>query len=78
MDILIQGGANFIPTTILSIVPVTLDSITDNQSSVISQPQARVPSCMIKVAGVEISIFNGKRQIPSTIPFLILMENSRI
>lgn len=47
------------PTTKLTIVPVTLDPIRDNQPSVVPQSQSHSPNCMIKAAGIEISIFNG-------------------
>ncbi|PYF06115.1 hypothetical protein [Ureibacillus chungkukjangi] len=47
------------PTTKLTIVPVTLDPIINNLSSVTSQPQVHAPNCMIKATGVEISFFNG-------------------
>lgn len=47
------------PTTKLTIVPVTLDPIINNLSSVTSQPQAHVPSCIIKSTDIEISFFNG-------------------
>ncbi|MEX3748371.1 MULTISPECIES: hypothetical protein [Lysinibacillus] len=42
-------------TTKLTIVPVTLDPITDNSSPQIS-PE---PSCIIKTTSAEISFFNG-------------------
>jgi len=48
------------PTTKLTIVPVTLDPIHDPLPSVVPQSQSRpFPNCMIKAAGVEISFFNG-------------------
>ena len=46
-------------TTKLTIVPVTLDPITD-KSSFINSPQfPSEPSCVIKTTGAEISFFNG-------------------
>ena len=47
------------PSTKLTIVPVTLDPIHDNVRSVVPQSQNHSPNCMIKAAGVEISFFNG-------------------
>ncbi len=47
------------PTTKLTIVPVTLDPIHDNVPSGAPQSQSHSPNCMIKAAGVEISFFNG-------------------
>ncbi|GEK35672.1 hypothetical protein [Kurthia sibirica] len=47
------------PTNKLTIVPVTLDPITDEYlpSSSLQSPSS--PSCMIKTANAEISFFNG-------------------
>jgi hypothetical protein len=47
------------PTTKLTIVPVTLDPIQDNLTFAVPQSQSHSPNCMIKAAGVEISFFNG-------------------
>lgn len=47
------------PTTKLTIVPVTLDPVHDNLSPVVSQSQIHSPNCMIKADGFEISFFNG-------------------
>lgn len=47
------------PTTKLTIVPVTLDPIHDTLPSVVPQSQSDFPNCMIKAAGFEISFFNG-------------------
>ncbi|SEN69028.1 hypothetical protein SAMN05192533_11783 [Mesobacillus persicus] len=47
------------PTTKLTIVPVTLDPIHDTLPSVVPQSQSHFPNCVIKAAGVEISLFNG-------------------
>ncbi|SEN00689.1 hypothetical protein SAMN05192533_10824 [Mesobacillus persicus] len=47
------------PTTKLTIVPVTLDPIHDTLPSVVPQSQSDFPNCMIKAAGIEISFFNG-------------------
>lgn len=48
------------PTTKLTIVPVTLDPpIHDTLPSVVPQSQSSFPNCMIKATGVEISFFNG-------------------
>ena len=44
-------------TTKLTIVPVTLDPITDNSSSTTSTQNS--PSCIIKTTSAEISFFNG-------------------
>ena len=47
------------PKTKLTIVPVTLDPITDD-SSFTNPPQfSSDPSCVIKTATAEISFFNG-------------------
>lgn len=47
------------PNTKLNIVPVTLEPISDNLPSVVSQSQSHSPNCMIKAASVEIFFFNG-------------------
>ncbi|MEG0261196.1 MAG: hypothetical protein RR595_14650 [Lysinibacillus sp.] len=47
------------PTTKLTIVPVTLDSITNESSFINSSQFSSTPSCVIKTAGAEISFFNG-------------------
>ncbi|MGE7094554.1 hypothetical protein ACQKII_24650 [Lysinibacillus sp. NPDC048646] len=46
-------------TNKLTIVPVTLDLITDESSSTIPQHNSLGPSCIIKSINVEISFFNG-------------------
>ena len=46
-------------TTKLTIVPVTLDSITDKSSFINSTQFPSEPSCVIKIADAEISFFNG-------------------
>ena len=46
-------------TNKLTIVPVTLDLITDESSSTIPQHNSSVPNCIIKSTNVEISFFNG-------------------
>ncbi|MGE8001330.1 hypothetical protein ACQKOF_22315 [Lysinibacillus sp. NPDC093190] len=46
-------------TTKLTIVPVTLDPITDNSSSTTSPQNAPEPSCIIKTTGAKICLFNG-------------------
>ncbi|MGE7916969.1 hypothetical protein [Lysinibacillus xylanilyticus] len=46
-------------TTKLTIVPVTLDPITDNSSSTTSPQNSPEPSCIIKTTSAEISFFNG-------------------
>ncbi|WP_375199717.1 hypothetical protein [Bacillus sp. RS11] len=46
-------------TTKLTIVPVTLDPITDEFSSNFSPQYSDCPSCVIKTAIAEISFFNG-------------------
>jgi len=46
-------------TTKLTIVPVTLDTITDKYSFINSTQVSSEPSCIIKTVGVEISFFNG-------------------
>ena len=45
------------PKTKLTIVPVTLDPITDESSN--HSPQYSGPSCVIKTTTAEISFFNG-------------------
>ncbi|WP_282156385.1 hypothetical protein [Cytobacillus gottheilii] len=47
------------PTTKLTIVPVTLDPNHDTLPSVVPQSQSHFPNCVIKAADVEISLFNG-------------------
>jgi len=47
------------PTTKLTIVPVSLDTITDKYSFINSTQSSSEPSCIIKTANVEISFFNG-------------------
>ena len=47
------------PTTKLTIVPVTLDPVTDKSSSNHSPQYSIVPSCVIKTTTAEISFFNG-------------------
>lgn len=42
-----------------TIVPVYLDSLPTEQSSISSFPHAAGPSCVIKTAAAEISFFNG-------------------
>ncbi|MFJ8102391.1 hypothetical protein [Lysinibacillus sp. NPDC096212] len=46
-------------TTKLTIVPVTLDPITDKSSFINSSQFPSEPRCVIKTAGAEISFFNG-------------------
>lgn len=46
-------------TNKLTIVPVTLDLVTDESSSTIPQQNPSHPSCIIKTANIEISFFNG-------------------
>ncbi len=43
----------------LTIIPVTLNPITDESSSISSLHSFPSPSCVIKTAGAEIAIFNG-------------------
>ena len=43
----------------LTIVPVTLNPITDELSSINSSQTSTGPSCVIKTANAEISFFNG-------------------
>ena len=45
-------------TTKLTIVPVTLDPITDKYSFINSTQVSSEPSCIIKTIGIEISFFN--------------------
>ena len=47
------------PTTKLTIVPVTLDPIADEISLCIHSQFSSGPSCVIKTATAEISFFNG-------------------
>lgn len=47
------------PSTKLTIVPVTLDPIHYNLPSVVPKSQSHSPNYMIKAAGVEISFFNS-------------------
>jgi hypothetical protein len=47
------------PTTKLTIVPVTLDPIADEFSSNHSPQYSTGPSCVIKTTTAEISFFNG-------------------
>ncbi|WOV86992.1 hypothetical protein QWT69_14105 [Sporosarcina oncorhynchi] len=47
------------PTNKLTIVPVTLNPIKDESSSINSPQFLPGPSCVIKTAGAEISFFNG-------------------
>ena len=47
------------PTNKLTIVPVTLNPITDESSSIIHRKYSTGPSCVIKTATAEISFFNG-------------------
>ncbi|MFJ8091126.1 hypothetical protein ACIQ7N_23540 [Lysinibacillus sp. NPDC095746] len=46
-------------TTKLTIVPVTLNPITDNSSSTTPLQNSPEPSCIIKTTSAEISFFNG-------------------
>ena len=46
-------------TTKLTIVPVTLDPITDKSSFITSSQFPFEPSCIIQTVGAEISFFNG-------------------
>ncbi|UPW82650.1 hypothetical protein [Lysinibacillus sp. Ag94] len=46
-------------TTKLTIVPVTLNPITDNSSSTTPPQNSPEPSCIIKTTSTEISFFNG-------------------
>lgn len=48
------------PTTKLTIVPVTLDPINHEESLVVDPSQlSSGPSCIIQTAGTQISFFNG-------------------
>lgn len=47
------------PTTKLTIVPVTLDPITEESIFANSPQISSDPSCIIKTANAEISFFNG-------------------
>lgn len=47
------------PTNKLKIVPVKLDPITNETTSINSPEYSSTPSCVIKTATVEISFFNG-------------------
>ncbi|MGM9928195.1 MAG: hypothetical protein ACI35P_09620 [Bacillus sp. (in: firmicutes)] len=48
------------PTTKLTIVPVTLDPINHEESFIADSPQFfSEPSCIIQTAGAQISFFNG-------------------
>ncbi|MGE7094545.1 hypothetical protein ACQKII_24605 [Lysinibacillus sp. NPDC048646] len=47
------------PITKLTIVPVTLDPITDESSPIMPTKNTPGPSCVIKTASAEISFFNG-------------------
>ena len=46
-------------TTKLTIVPVTLDPITNDPSATTSPQNSPDPSCIIKTTSAEISFFNG-------------------
>ena len=46
-------------TTKLTIVPVTLNPITDKSSFINSSQSPFEPRCVIKTAGAEIAFFNG-------------------
>lgn len=56
-----------------TIVPVYLDSLLTEQSSMPSLPHAAGPSCVIRTAAAEISFFNGVEEciIQSVIKELI-------
>lgn len=47
------------PTNKLMIVPVKLDPITNETTSINSSEYSSAPSCVFKTATVEISFFNG-------------------
>lgn len=48
------------PTTKLTIVPVTLDPINHEESLFVDSSQTlSVPSCIIQTASAQISFFNG-------------------
>lgn len=47
------------PANKLTIIPVTLDPITDKTSFQNLQQSPLDPSCIIKTANAEISLFNG-------------------
>jgi len=47
------------PTNKLTIVPIKLDPITNEATSINSPEYSSAPSCVIKTATVEISFFNG-------------------
>ena len=47
------------PTKKLTIVPITLDPLPEKISAKILQQQPTGPSCIIKIADAEISLFNG-------------------
>lgn len=47
------------PTNKLTIVPVILDPLPTETSSILSSQYTAGPSCVIKFAAVEITFFNG-------------------
>ena len=59
INLSIKGGAFFMPTNKLTIVPVKFDPLPTRNSSPHSFQQTAEPSCVIKTSTFEFSFFNG-------------------